>query len=231
MAEGFNFVEKRNVIVIGRTGVGKSTLINKIVGKDILEARYDFVSVTKDISQISGRLKIGAIEYDISFIDTRGVNDEKAPDDPTNFQIIFDIKKAVNSRLSSGVNLILITLKLGDVRPADKRMFRLLQTNFKPTFWKLAYLVFTHCDLLNEQAIEIRKQQFKANNEIAQKFEDRILTVGFPNEKELKEEFKESVAGPMESDVAKLHNVIKLASVAEPPDQVVLHSKQQCSVS
>ena len=230
MAEGFSFVEKRNVIVIGRTGVGKSTLINKIVGKDLLEARYDYVGVTKDISQISGKLKIGTNEYDITFIDTRGVNDEKAPDDPTNSQIISDIKKAVTNRLSSGVSLILITLKLGDIRAADKRMFKLLQTNFKPAFWKLSYLVFTHCDLLNDQTIESRKQHFKTNNEIAQNFADRILTVGFPNEKELKEEIMENLAGPMDTDVAKLHNAIKLSTTMEPPNHI-MHSKQHCSVS
>ena len=108
----FSFVPKRNVIVIGRTGSGKSTLINKVVGQSVLKAKFSFSSVTKQIEQIAGNLEIDSQTYDITFIHTVGIHDGSLYDEKSNSQIIADIKKAITDRFTTGVNLILVTLNL-----------------------------------------------------------------------------------------------------------------------
>ena len=221
----FNFVHKRNVIVIGRTGSGKSTLINRIVGEELLEAKFSFSSVTKEIEQIHGTLEIDSIKYDVCFIDTVGVHDGTSSNQKSNTQIISDIKEAITKRFTSGVNLILVTLNLQQLTAQDKEMFTMLRSNFQPAFWKLAVLVFTHCDLLNEKAIKQRIQDFKGNEEtkeIAKSFGDQIITVGFPSLDDIKEEHKKERMKEMKVDVGKLHNTLKKAKSVEQPTNIVV---------
>ena len=220
----FSFVHKRNVIVIGRTGSGKSTLINKVIGQSVLKAKFSFSSVTKQIEQIAGNLEIDSQTYDITFIDTVGIHDGSLYDEKSNSQIIADIKKAITDRFTIGVHLILVTLNLQQLSGDDKEMFKMLQSRFKPTFWKIAVLVFTHCDLLNERAIKERISDFKTNKatrDIAEKFEDRIVTVGFPSLDDIKEEHKEKREEEMKRDVGKLHDVIENAQYLQPPKHIV----------
>ena len=229
----FNFVHKRNVIVIGRTGSGKSTLINQIVGQKVLEERFSFSSVTKEIEQIQGTLEIDSKKYEVCFIDTVGVHDGTSSNQKSNAQIISDIKTAITERITSGVNLILVTLNLLQLSPQDKEMFTMFRSNFKPAFWKLAVLVFTHCDLLNERAIKQRIQDFKYNEEtkeIAQSFGDQIITVGFPSLDDIKEEHKQTRLEEMKVDVGKLHDALKEANSAELPKNIAV-SDWSCNVS
>ena len=103
-------------------------------------------------------------------------------------------------------------------------MIKMLQSRFKPTFWKIAVLVFTHCDMLKDKAIKERISDFKTNKatrDIAEKFEDRIVTVGFPSLDDIKEEHKEKREEEMKRDVRKLHDVIENAKSLEPPKHIV----------
>ena len=221
----FSFVEKRNIIVIGRTGSGKSTLINQIIGIDLLTAKFSFSSVTKEIEQIAGRLVIDSQAYDVTFIDTVGINDGTSTDEKTNKRIISDMKTAITDRFTSGINLILVTLNLQQrLTAVDIAMFKLLESNFKSKFWKLSALIFTHCDLLNEGAISERKRDFitnQATKEIAAKFEDRIVTVGFPSLKDIKQEYKEKRKKEMKDDLKKVHDLIQKAKAIEPPKMLL----------
>ena len=215
-------------MVIGKIGTGKTTLINNIIGKDILKAKFSFSRVTHLTEQITGKLTLGQVTYDINFIDTIGLSDAvgapSSSDNFTNPQIIESIKIAIKERFKDGLSLVIITLNLQSYTKDDKDMFKILESNFKPLFWQLAILVFTHSDGMVEREVEQRVQSFKNDEQtraIASKFEGRIITVGFPSLEIIKEDFKESLKRDMERDVQKLHEYIKIAVTTQPYDEVV----------
>lgn len=221
------FIEKRNIIVIGRIGTGKSTLINKVVGKERLKAGFSFSAITEEIKQIAGKLKIDECNssFDVTFIDTVGLNDGAAHHQKTNAEIMEDIKEAITDRLSHGVNLIIITLNIEErFTSYDKELFDLLQLNFKGKFWDLSILVFTHCDRLLDKKIEERLEIFKddrVTKEIADKFGDRIVTVGFPCSDDYDESNAEEVEKKMKRDTGKLHKCIEKAAEMELPKYII----------
>ena len=230
MATG-SFNEIRNVLVIGKIGSGKSTLINNTVRKDLLEARFSFSRVTRQIQQIKGTMEIDKVPYGISFIDTIGLGDAagapSSSDNFTNPQVIASINKAIKDRFKDGLNLVIITINVQAYTKDDKEMFKILQSNFKPMFWKSAVLVFTHCDGMIESAVQQRINSFKNDEQtkdIAGKFEDRIETVGFPSLVETSEDIKATIIKDMERDVKKLHERIKNAALINPYQEIVSDS-------
>ena len=215
------YFQKRNVIIIGRTGSGKSTLVNKIVGKEIIETKF---SCHADIKQIAGKLEIDDQPYDITLVDTIGLDYAASGRNLSNTQILTVIQEAITDRLAHGVNLILITLNLQQLSVDDIKIFEMLQPHFKPKFWKLSILILTHCDLLSETAIKERIQDFKSNKaykEIVEKFEGRIVTVGFFSLDHIKEENKEKINKEMQRDVRKLLDIIENAHLMELPKNIV----------
>jgi hypothetical protein len=60
-----------NVLLIGETGVGKSSTVNYVAGREAVEARGGFVSTTKDVQSVDA--VIG--EFSVSIIDTPGLFD------------------------------------------------------------------------------------------------------------------------------------------------------------
>ena len=231
----YRYVEGRNIIVIGKMGCGKTTIINKIVGKDILLAKFSFSRVTRQIDQITGKLELENATYDINFIDTIGMDDAAgSPTSDNNFtnpHIIASIKKALKERFKNGLNLAIVTLNLQSYTRTDIDMFEMIQSNFTPMFWKIAVLVFTHCDGMVESAVQQRINSFKNDcltKEIAAKFEDRIITVGFPSVKDFKEELKPILERDMERDVKKLHDHIMKANLLQPYEEIIFVPSKSC---
>lgn len=62
-------------LILGRTGVGKSALINKLRGERIAESSDNVNGVTKQISHYSFDLKFEGVERKIELVDTSGIGD------------------------------------------------------------------------------------------------------------------------------------------------------------
>ena len=238
MASPSTFVPKRSVMVIGKVGCGKSTLINKIIGgpNNVFPAKRSFHRVTDRIRQTKGKKTIDEQSYEIFFMDTIGIGD--AVEDPSsepvfsNPQIIAKIKTAIKDRFKDGINLIFVTLQYNSFKEDDKDMFKILQTQFKPAFWDLAVLVITHCENIKDWMLQQYIEELKSNEPAILKFKDRIVTVGFPDletldvPEEVKQQYKES----MKKDVKKLDKFIRDAVDLEPYVEIACEESSTCDI-
>ena len=72
---------KRNVLVVGKTGCGKSTIANKVLCFDddqrVFNVQPSYEAVTKRIENQSSRIRMGSTTYEINMIDTIGFSDTR----------------------------------------------------------------------------------------------------------------------------------------------------------
>ena len=224
------YCPERFVMVIGKVGCGKSTLINKISGTNTISAGQSFTRVTDTIQQTVERKYIDENLYELDFIDTIGLRD--VGENPSyeqsfsNSEGIVMIKKALKDRFKHGVSIIFVTLRYKSFTKDDENMFKLLQTHFKPKFWNLAVLVITHCEGVEDRVLKEYIQELKSTEPAILNFEDRIVTTGFPDLNTIREEFKKQYTEEIEKDIKKLDNAIKEAKYIEPYEEIVCNEPQ-----
>ena len=229
MAES-NFIGERFVLVLGKVGCGKSTLINKVIGEDLLPTKRSIYRVTDKITQRIGKKEFyNGKTYELNFIDTIGMGDnvqtvsEQAFSNP---DVIVMIKRALKERFKLGTSLIIVTLQYNSFRKDDKDLFKLLKSHFQPLFWASSILIITHCEGIHDHVLEAYIKELKATEAEILKFEDRIVTVGFPDLDTLKTEgLKQQYQESMKTDVKKLQDCIINAVDVQPYESIVYEKK------
>ncbi|KAG9071421.1 hypothetical protein KI688_005633 [Linnemannia hyalina] len=134
------------LIAIGKTGQGKSSLLNKIMGTNELKASASVRAVTKGIAERSGW---GRFEDSrrvlVTVADTPGLADTEG-DDEKNIPILKEYIRSVGTRL--GINAFLLVFKIDsgvDMIITILTAFNDIMKEF-PNFWDNVVLVFTGCD-------------------------------------------------------------------------------------
>ena len=227
---------ERYVMVIGKVGCGKSTLINKIIGTNVFRAEQSLNRVTYAIRQTVGKKYIDEILYELDFIDTIGLGDVvENPSHQLSFsnpEIIVMIKEQLKVRFKHGVNIIFVTIRYKTFKKDDKDMFKLLQTHFKPKFWNLAVLVITHCEGIKDSVLKEYIEKLKSTEPAIRKFEDRIVTTGFPDLNTIREELKIPYPEEIAEGVKILDNIIKEANCVEPYEEIVYNVpiRRRCTI-
>ncbi|KAF9925486.1 hypothetical protein FBU30_004738 [Linnemannia zychae] len=134
------------LIAIGKTGQGKSSLLNKIMGTSELKASASVRAVTKGIAERSGW---GRFEDSrrvlVTVADTPGLADTEG-DDEKNIPILKEYIKSVGTRL--GINAFLLVFKIDSGVDMIITILSSLNDIMKdfPNFWDNVVLVFTGCD-------------------------------------------------------------------------------------
>ena len=120
-----------NILVIGPTGSGKSTLINNLLGKIVAEADHGASSVT-------GQVELHEGEYEgikIRVYDTVGFGDTEGK---SNQSIIKEIADA------GEFDLVLVCVKMVSRADKDmKNMFTILRMKLNREMWKRSVIVLT----------------------------------------------------------------------------------------
>ena len=144
---------KKTLLVIGKTGVGKSTLCNTLTGSESFPVSSGATSCTQQVRITDGSL-MGDDNQKITIIDTVGFDDAAKDTDSETATLIKKLKADVDH-----VNLFVIVLDGQNVR-IDKSLQEMLQlfaAVFTEKFWDHVFIVFTKLSM-DEKAVLKRQR-------------------------------------------------------------------------
>jgi len=174
-----------NILLFGRTGCGKSSLGNVLLGRKAFEQLDGFNSCTQISKMEATQIILNDKNYNISVIDTPGFADKNKCDNVN----IEEISNFLDENIRR-INLIIIVIDNTTITTQEEKIFEQIFKNFGDIS-KLCHLIVTKCDgfknnILLEKRKEIIKQPLFVNF-----CEQNISFIGIPNFNLIDEELHE----------------------------------------
>ncbi|XP_035862452.1 GTPase IMAP family member 7-like isoform X1 [Sander lucioperca] len=125
------------MVLVGKTGSGKSSSGNTVLGRDAFGAGVSYFSVTRQCCKQTDEV----LDRQLTIVDTPGLFDTSRPDET----VEREISKCINMS-APGPHAILLVIKLGFFTKEERDAVCKVEEMFGEEAWKYTIILFTHGD-------------------------------------------------------------------------------------